>query len=87
MSIPVLTQQANPQANPTPILPENIMTPDELANRLKLKKSWLYEQSRRRSDIRNSDVLPCFRLGLYLRYDWAAVEKWLQRQKVPKCTK
>lgn len=52
---------------------ENILTPEELAARLKVPDSWVYEKTRRR--CRNP--IPCLRLGRYVRFDWVAVAAWL----------
>jgi excisionase family DNA binding protein len=59
----------------TTLRPEDILTPDELATRLKVPKSWVYEKTRSRS--RNRNPLPCLRLGRYIRFDWARVVEWL----------
>jgi predicted DNA-binding transcriptional regulator AlpA len=69
------------QANPTPAMPIEILTPEQLALRLQVKRSWVYEQTRYRADIRNADPLPYLKLGLYLRFDWKDVLTWLERQK------
>lgn len=59
------------------IAPEDILTPAELAARLKVSKSWVFEQTRTRAAIRNEKPLPCIRLGKYLRFSWQAVSDWL----------
>ena len=53
--------------------PENILTPEEVAARLKVPESWVYEKTRAR--CRNP--IPCLRLGRYIRFDWNAVINWL----------
>jgi excisionase family DNA binding protein len=53
--------------------PNDILTPDELAARLKVPKTWVYEKSRARCQ----NPLPCFRIGRYIRFDWTAVVGWL----------
>ena len=58
-----------------------ILTPQQLAERLQVKPSWVYEQTRNRSGVRNSDPLPHIKMGLYLRFDWRDVLAWLERQK------
>ena len=52
--------------------PGDILTPEELAARLKVRKSWVYEQtcSRNRKP-------PSLQMGHYLRFDWAKVVEWL----------
>lgn len=52
---------------------EDILTPEELAARLKVPDSWVYEKTRGR--CRNP--IPCLRLGRYVRFDWTAVATWL----------
>jgi len=58
-----------------------ILTPEQLAERLQVKRSWVYEQTRYRAEVRNADPLPFIKLGLYLRFDWKDVLAWLERQK------
>src|SRR5271155_2210923 len=53
--------------------PEDILTPEEVAARLKVPPSWVYEKTRTR--CRNP--IPCLRLGRYVRFDWNAVINWL----------
>ena len=53
--------------------PEDILTPEEVAARLKVPESWVYEKTRAR--CRNP--MPCLRLGRYVRFDWNAVITWL----------
>src|ERR1700733_5997592 len=47
--------------------------PEELAARLNVPPSWVYEKTRTR--CRNP--IPCLRLGRYVRFDWNAVIIWL----------
>jgi hypothetical protein len=56
----------------------DLLTPAELAERLKVPKSWVFEQTRRRATVRNSRPLPCFRLGKYLRFSWPQVCEWME---------
>ena len=51
--------------------PEDILTPEKLAARFKVRKTWVYEQTRSRN--RNRNPLPCLRLGRYIRLDWTKV--------------
>lgn len=60
--------------------PEDILTPEELAERLKVSKSWVFEQTRNRAKIRNAHPLPCIRLGKYLRFSWSQVSEWLSQK-------
>ena len=59
----------------------DILTPDQLAERLHVKPTWVYEQTRDRADVRNADPLPFIKMGRYLRFDWKDVLNWLERQK------
>jgi hypothetical protein len=56
----------------------DLLTPSELAERLKVPKSWVFEQTRRRAISRNSHPLPCIRLGKYLRFSWPRVCEWME---------
>lgn len=53
-----------------------ILTPSELAERLKLPVSWIYEHTRSTC----SNPIPVLRCGRYLRFDWADIIGWLRRQ-------
>jgi hypothetical protein len=59
--------------------PSDLLTPDELAQRLKVPKSWVFEQTRERAKVRNKTPLPCIRLGKYLRFSWVQVSEWMGR--------
>ena len=54
--------------------PEDILTPEELATRLKVRKSWVYEHTRSRN---GREPLPRLNMGRYLRFDWAKAVEWL----------
>jgi excisionase family DNA binding protein len=51
-----------------------LLTPSELAARLKVPVTWIYEKTRNRS----RDPLPLIRLGKYMRFHWPDIVKWLQ---------
>lgn len=61
--------------------PAEILTPEELAARLKVQTSWIYDQTRNRAHIRNADSLPYRKMGKYLRFVWSEVADWLDRQQ------
>lgn len=65
-----------PTGQPT-LEPSDLLTPEELASRLKVPKSWVFEQTRQRAKVRSNSPLPCIRLGKYLRFSWAQVCEWL----------
>jgi excisionase family DNA binding protein len=56
---------------------DELLTIDELADRLKVKKSFVYEHTRRRAAVRNVRPLPHIRMGKYLRFNWTEVLNWL----------
>jgi excisionase family DNA binding protein len=57
--------------------PCDLLTPDELDERLKVHKSWVYEKTRRRS----RDRLPVMRIGRYMRFHWPEVVSWLHAHR------
>jgi hypothetical protein len=59
--------------------PSDLLTPEELAARLKVPKSWVFEQTRERAKVRNKTPLPRIRLGKYLRFSWVQVCEWMAR--------
>ena len=71
-------------ANPMPSLQtapstlEDILTGEDIALRLKLKSSTIYELTRRR----NKRPLPAMRAGKVLRFYWSDMDKWLRGEEV-----
>lgn len=55
----------------------DILTPAELAERLKVPVSWIYEKSRGGGQ-HNGKPLPVVRAGKYLRFFWPDVVVWLR---------
>ena len=55
------------------------LTADELAARLKVKRSWVIEATKR---SRTSDPLPTVRFGRHNRYAWGskAMTAWISRR-------
>jgi excisionase family DNA binding protein len=49
------------------------LTIDEMANRLKVKKSWLYQFTRQKGE----GAIPHLRVGKYLRFEEAKVLAWI----------
>lgn len=74
-------QIADRSIEPGHLKSEHILTPEELAERLKVPVTWIYENTRTRATVRNSDPLPNIRMGKYLRFYWPEVEKWLERHQ------
>ena len=56
-----------------------VLTSAELAERLKVKESWVVDQSK---PCRTHDPIPVFRLGKHRRYRWGSPElnSWLNRR-------
>jgi Helix-turn-helix domain len=53
----------------------DILTVEELALKLKVKTSWVKEQTRSRN--RNKHPMPVLRVGKYIRFRWSEVSRWL----------
>jgi predicted DNA-binding transcriptional regulator AlpA len=66
-----------PVVEVSPIDPAQILTLEELAQRLKVSERWVYEKSRKRCQ----NPLPTIRIGRYLRFDWISVSAWLRQQE------
>jgi hypothetical protein len=61
------------------VMDYEVLTSEELAERLKVPESWIVEQGKR---SRTSDPIPVFRLGKHRRYRWGSPEMnaWLERR-------
>jgi hypothetical protein len=57
-----------------------LLTAEELAERLRVPASWVREQTRSRA--LEGDPLPHLRLGRYIRFRWGSpeLEAWLRRR-------
>lgn len=49
--------------------PKDILTPDELADRLKTSRGWVFEMTRQRQ----RNPIPHYKVGRYLRFNWQDV--------------
>jgi excisionase family DNA binding protein len=56
---------------------DDLLTVDEVAALLKVQRSWVYERIR----ARRGDKLPHVKLGHYVRFERAAVEEFVKRQR------
>lgn len=70
-------------AGPPRLEPGDILTPQELAKRLKVPISWVYKHV---DDVKQKDGtymgrLPVLRCGHYLRFSWPEVVEWLRNGK------
>ena len=52
----------------------DILTPEELAQRLKVPLSWIYKKSA-------ANGMPVLRCGHYLRFSWPEVCAWLRSEQ------
>jgi hypothetical protein len=68
------------QTSATPVTnPEPILTPQDIADRLRFGSArTVYELTRRR----NKRPLPAMRAGKVLRFYWSDVERWLRGEDV-----
>jgi excisionase family DNA binding protein len=55
---------------------ENWLTIDEMASKLKVKKTWLYGQTLRK----DKGAIPRLKVGKHLRFDSEAVERWIRER-------
>jgi len=62
-----------------PIEPADILTSEQLATRLQVNVSWIYEKSRARGN--HGSALPVLRCGRYLRFCWPDVCEWFRSGK------
>ena len=58
--------------------PEDILTPDELAQRLKTSRGWASAMTRKRQ----RNPIPHYKVGRYIRFSWKDVSEWLEGTKV-----
>jgi excisionase family DNA binding protein len=54
---------------------EELISPRELSNLLKVSKPWPYVMVKR-------GVLPCYKMGKVIRFKWSDVEAYLERSRV-----
>lgn len=70
---------------PAPIPPENLLTIEEMAKRLRpdvpAEKgiAWIREKSRRRCP----NPIPAYNLGRHLMFDWVQVSEWIRNSPRP----
>lgn len=55
---------------------QNLLTVDELAERLKVPKSWVYRQTRQTGP----GTIPRIKVGKYIRFVEVDVMDWLRKQ-------
>jgi excisionase family DNA binding protein len=57
---------------------DRLKTPEELAQKLNVHKSWVYARTRESGP----DAMPRVRVGKYVRFEESKVMEWLERQNV-----
>jgi len=68
---------AEPKRADAPVKTDDaILTPEEVAELLKVPPTWVYEKTRQRCQ----NPIPCLRIGRYIRFRLSAVEAWLGQQ-------
>ncbi len=55
---------------------QELLTIDEMADRLKVKPSWLYFRTMQTG----KDAIPRVRIGKYLRFNPGAVMEWIEKK-------
>ncbi len=55
---------------------QELLNIDELSEKLKVQKSWLYSRTRETGP----GAIPRIRVGKYIRFDLDEVLRWLERQ-------
>ncbi len=55
---------------------QQLLTPQEAADLLRVRVSWIYNHSRRRSH----QPIPCLKLGKYLRFRSSELMRWVEEQ-------
>jgi excisionase family DNA binding protein len=60
--------------------PADILTPEQLAQRLQVPRGWIVEKCRTRCQ----NPIPFFRIGRYVRFSWPAVASWLESTSTAK---
>lgn len=75
LDLPGLPRSKARTMSATRLEPGDILTPEELAERLKVRVRWVYEATHGRNP------LPCLRCGRYLRFSWPDVCAWMRNGK------
>ncbi|MFB3923686.1 MAG: helix-turn-helix domain-containing protein [Terriglobia bacterium] len=66
---------------------DEVLTPEQLAKKLQVKKSWIYEMTRKRAGIRHTRPLPHVRIGKYIRFSWPDVVAWMNELEAAQTAK
>ena len=71
--------QNGQQLTGSALAPGDLLTPQELAKRLKVPLSWIYKHTD--CSRANGNRLPVLRCDGFLRFDWNAVCEWMRSVK------
>ena len=55
---------------------QNLITVEDLAERLSVPRSWVYHRTRQKG----ADKIPFIRCGKYCRFDFDKVMEWLKKK-------
>jgi predicted DNA-binding transcriptional regulator AlpA len=61
--------------------PSDILTPEEVCARLKVRRGWIYEKMRQRP--RSKNPIPVIKMNRLLRFSWKDISAWLAAQQLP----
>ena len=70
----VVTLQAS---QPSYYLGEDLLTLDDVSKWLKVKASWIHEQTRNRARVRNKHPFPFVKMAGLLRFSRMRIAEWL----------
>ena len=70
-----MPKQDSPASGAVVFQPSDLLTVDQLAERLQVAPTWVYERSRSRKS--SVPPLPVIKLGKLLRYNWPSVCAWM----------
>jgi hypothetical protein len=68
-----------PVAESAPFNPEDLLSIEQLAQRLRTDVQWVREKCRRRCP----NPIPVHNLGRHLLFDWAQVSEWIRNSPRP----
>jgi hypothetical protein len=67
------------QPQPAPFRPDDILKPEQLAERLQVPLSWVYKHTDKSRS--NGNRLPVLKCDGFLRFSWTDVCAWLRNGK------
>jgi excisionase family DNA binding protein len=67
---------STPQQEKGLLMNHNLLSVNDLAEKLNLPVSWVYSRTRETGP----GTIPRVRLGKYVRFEWDKVKDWIERQ-------